>query len=64
MLPDLVPVYEEREASRFSGYTPTAWRDLPHEERAMCVAHYRVHKMVEMHKELAVINEMKRRSKS
>lgn len=47
-------MYEEREAARFGNYNWTTWQQLPHEERVLGIAHYRVYKAVEMHKTDAV----------
>src|SRR3990167_10669323 len=41
-----VPEYEEREAAVYCNYTPTAFRELPVEERARCVAQFRLHHIV------------------
>lgn len=62
VLPGMVPLYEEMESMRFAGYTPRAWQDLDSDERAAGVAHYRMHQLVEMHKEDAVADKMKRKT--
>ena len=59
LLPSLVPLYEEMEAMRFAGYNERAWRRLDTEEKAFHVAHFRVHGLVEMHKDDAVAERMK-----
>lgn len=41
-----VPEYEEREAAVYCNYTPMAFRELPVEERARCVAQMRLHYIV------------------
>lgn len=64
LFPGLVPPYEEREAALFSGYTPTAWRELDPEERAMCVAHHRLHNLIALHQSDAVHSEIGRRSRN
>lgn len=60
LLPSLVPLYEEREAMVYSHYNPTEWKGLGHEEKAMCVAHYRLSRMVRNHSEDAVIEKAER----
>jgi hypothetical protein len=60
LLPPLVPLYEEMEAMRFAGYNERAWRRLEPDEKALHVAHFRVHGLVEMHKEDAVAAWVKR----
>lgn len=57
----LVPEVEEREAAIFNGYTWREWRDLPYEERVDSVAHYRIHLLIETHKEDAVSSAIKRK---
>jgi len=59
MLPHLVPLMEEMEAMRFAGYTLRQWTEMESEEKAFAVAHYRLHGLVEMHKEDAVAEKMK-----
>jgi hypothetical protein len=49
LLPDCVPIYEEREAAVYCRYTPAEFRALPLEERAAVVAQYRLHQLVETH---------------
>lgn len=60
--PALVPLFEEMEAMRFAGYTERQWRDMDSEEKAFSVAHYRMHGMVEMHKEDAVAEKVKEKT--
>lgn len=55
----MVPLFEEMEACRFSGYTWRQWRELDPLERGAGVAHHRVHLMVENHKEDAVADRVK-----
>jgi hypothetical protein len=50
---------EEMEAMRFAGYTLHQWTPMESEEKAFHVAHYRLHGLVEMHKEDAVAEKMK-----
>lgn len=59
MLPLLVPLFEEMEAMRFAGYTERQWREMDPDEKGFAVAHYRIHGMVEMHKEDALAEKMK-----
>jgi hypothetical protein len=49
LIPGCVPQFEEMEAARFGNYTAAAYEELPVEERARCVAHYRLSKLVELH---------------
>lgn len=55
----LIPVYMEREAARFALYNWSDWIELDPMERAACVAHYRISKMVDMHVEDAIGRKMK-----
>jgi len=54
----LVPVYEEQEALRYANYNPTEWQELPWQEKAFCVAHYRLKKLIELHGNDAVSEKM------
>lgn len=48
--PGLVPLYECLEACRFSGYTWYEWEEqLDSEQRAIAIAHYRMHNLIETH---------------
>ncbi len=49
-----MPEFEEREAAVYCRYSPREFYDLPIEERARCVAQYRMHRLVETHAEDAV----------
>lgn len=51
LLPELVPLYEEREAAIFSHYNFTEWQALDYSEKAMAVAHYRLSRLVSIHEE-------------
>lgn len=62
-LPGMVPAFEEREAARFGWYNWRQWRRLEAEERADVVAHYRLHRLIELHNHDVVSREMKKRSK-
>lgn len=55
-------MFEEWEAMRFAGYNERAWLELEPDERAIAVAHYRLHDLVEMHKEDALAERVKRES--
>jgi hypothetical protein len=44
-----VPPIEERESSRFSGYTWKEWQGLAYDERVDCVAYFRIRRRIEMH---------------
>lgn len=46
---EYVSEYEAREAARFGGYNYMQWLELEPEERALGVAHYRTHLMLEAH---------------
>jgi len=63
MLPELVPTYEERETARFCLYNWGEWRKLTAEERAACVAHYRLDRWIGMYEEEAVAKEIEHRTK-
>lgn len=58
-----IPAYEEREAARFGLFNWTEWRLLNTDDKAMAVAHYRVHSMITLHQQDAVNDEMERRNK-
>lgn len=45
----LVSEFESREAAVYSHYTPEAWPYLDWRERALAVAQYRCHFLVEAH---------------
>ena len=62
ILQGLVPEMEEREASVFSQYTWDRWRDLPWQERANSIAHFRLHHLIDLHSNDAVSSEMRRRT--
>ena len=62
LAPGLVPAFEEREAAVFGYYTWSAWQRLTPQERAECVAHYRLHRLVEAHRQDAVNAAMKRKT--
>ena len=49
LLPDCVPIFEEREAAVYCHHNPSEFRALPVEERAACVAQYRLHNLIETH---------------
>lgn len=53
LLPELVPLYEEREAATFSHYNFNEWQALHYSEKAMAVAHYRLSRLVGIHEEEA-----------
>lgn len=63
-LPGLIPPYLEREAARFALYNWSNWIELDPMERAACVAHYRLSKMVDMHVEDAIARKIKSQSNS
>ncbi len=64
---DTVPEFECREAARYCNYSPAGFWRLPREERAACVAQYRISRLIELHAQDAanakVELESRRRSK-
>ena len=62
LAPGLVPPFEEREAAVFAHYNWSAWQRLTPQERAECVAHYRLHRLVEAHQQDAVNAAVKRKT--
>jgi hypothetical protein len=54
VFPELVSPFEEREAAVYCHYRPTEFAELPEDERAACIAQYRLHHLVEQHAEDAV----------
>jgi hypothetical protein len=44
-----VPLFEQREAAVFSHYNWTEWQQLTATEKAECIAHYKLHSLVEAH---------------
>lgn len=58
-----IPAYEEREVARFGLYNWAEWRVLDNDEKAMAVAHYRVHNMIALHQQDAVNDELERRNR-
>ncbi len=54
ILPELVPLYQEREAAKFSLYNWTDWRNLSPTERGLAVAHYRISHVIGLHQQDAV----------
>lgn len=63
ILPGLVPELEERESALFCGYKWKEWLALERIERAANIAHYRMHRLIEMHGEDAVSRESERRAR-
>ncbi len=62
--PEIVPEFEAREAAVFCHYRPgTEFEALSLEERARCVAQYRLHHMIENHTQDAISAEAERLSK-
>lgn len=59
----VVSEFEEREASVFCHYNWTQWMRLPHWEKAACIAHYRLHLMIDAHVSDAVDRASKRTRK-
>ena len=58
-LPGLVPEFEEREAAVFCHFNWSEWRLLHWWERARNVAHFRLHNLVNLHKNDAVARKIK-----
>lgn len=60
----MAPEFECREAAVYCRYTPREfWSDLDRRERAMCVAQYRLHRLIEAHGEDAVSAAVDRQSR-
>lgn len=53
-----VSEYEVREAARFGNYSWSAWLELDYADRAVAVAHYRIHHLIEAHVNDAVDREI------
>lgn len=49
-----VSEYEMREACLYVGHTWASWSELDSDERASCVAHWRMHLLIEAHVNEAV----------
>lgn len=62
-MPFNVPLYEELEAMVYANYNYREWRDLDYTEKAMSVAHYRFHKLIKLHGDDAVADQMDREMK-
>ena len=56
-----MPQIEEREACRFSGYTWRDWQGLPYDERVDSVAYFRVKRRIDMHRDDAQNQDVKRK---
>jgi len=54
----LVPLFEEHEALIYANYNYREWKKLPWWEKAMHVAQYRCHRLVNLHSEDAVGDRM------
>jgi len=63
LLPNLVPQYEELEACVYVNYNYSQWRELTWQEKACAVAHYRMHRLVELHGSDAVNTKMEQDQK-
>jgi len=57
----MVPDLELRESAVYCHYTPVEFTDLPWQERAACVAQYRLHRLIEMHMQDAINEASERR---
>lgn len=62
LLEGLVPEMEEREASVFAQYSWGDWRVLTWQERARSIAHFRLHHVIDLHRNDAVSSELRRRT--
>ncbi len=62
LLEGLVPEMEEREAAVFSRLSWPSYRALSWLERAQTIAHYRLHHVVDLHRNDAASREMSRRT--
>lgn len=58
-----MPEVEEREVALFNGYTWRVWQELPYEERRDGVAHFRLHHLIEMHRQDAAIQDAESKAK-
>ena len=58
-----MPIYEEQEALRYANYNPTQWQGLSWQEKAFNVAHYRLSRLIKLHGNDAVNDEMEREMK-
>lgn len=58
-----VPEYECREAAIFGNFNWTEWNALDAYERAACIAHHRMHMLVEAHVNEAVYKYNNAKSK-
>lgn len=58
-----VSEFEEREAAVYCNYSPVEFYGLPLEERARCVAQWRLRRLVDNHIEDAVIQAAQRKSR-
>lgn len=58
----LVPEIEEREAAVFCQVPYYVWTELPWQERSSCLAHYRLHLMIEAHIDDAQAQDAERRA--
>jgi len=61
LLPDTVSEYEEREACIESHYNWTEWQNLDWQEKTQIVAFHRLRTLIELHKNDALSQEMKRK---
>ena len=58
LLEGLVPEMEEREASVFAQYSWDDWKALTWQDRAMSIAHFRLHHLIDLHRNDAVSSEL------
>lgn len=64
LMDGLVPEFECREAAVYCHYRPNEFEQLPAGERAMCVAQYRLSRLVDLHSQDAVQSKMDRMAKA
>ncbi len=62
LVPELVPDFEQREAAVFCRYNWGEWQRLDWQGRASSIAHFRLHNLVELHKNDAIARDIKRKN--
>ena len=63
LVPEIASLYEEREAAVFARYNWTEWRSLDWRDRSAAMAHYRTHRLIELHQNDVIAREMDRKAK-
>ena len=59
----IISEVEDRDSSRFNGYSWREWQTLSYQDRVDGVAYYRLRRLIDMHEEDAVSSEVERRSR-